>query len=131
MRTLLAALSLLMSGALFAHGGGLDKKGCHTNHKTGEYHCHRGPASPHAQAKPETFEELRKRQPQPVAELMDRIAGCNHWLGEEAYDANRAKQITDAAEKLQCRQLDTDEAKIKKQYNSPDVKKALDAAKEE
>lgn len=33
------------------HGGGLDKNGCHTNRKTGEYHCHRGapsPAAPHA-----------------------------------------------------------------------------------
>nr|WP_225584041.1 excalibur calcium-binding domain-containing protein [Pseudoxanthomonas sp. PXM02] len=25
-----------------AHSGGLDKHGCHTNRKTGEYHCHRG-----------------------------------------------------------------------------------------
>jgi len=25
-----------------AHGGGLDKHGCHTNRKTGDYHCHRG-----------------------------------------------------------------------------------------
>ena len=24
-----------------AHGGGLDASGCHTNHRTGEYHCHR------------------------------------------------------------------------------------------
>ncbi len=23
------------------HGGGLDRYGCHTNHKTGDYHCHR------------------------------------------------------------------------------------------
>ncbi|MBZ9994027.1 YHYH domain-containing protein [Mesorhizobium sp. BH1-1-4] len=23
-----------------AHGGGTDSNGCHTNHKTGEYHCH-------------------------------------------------------------------------------------------
>jgi hypothetical protein len=27
--------------AAFAHGGGLNASGCHTNHKTGEYHCHR------------------------------------------------------------------------------------------
>lgn len=26
------------------HPGGLDKHGCHTNRKTGEYHCHRGSA---------------------------------------------------------------------------------------
>ncbi|MBL4726227.1 MAG: YHYH domain-containing protein [Rhizobiaceae bacterium] len=23
-----------------AHGGGTNKQGCHTNHKTGGYHCH-------------------------------------------------------------------------------------------
>lgn len=28
------------------HPGGLDGKGCHTNRKTGEYHCHRGQAAP-------------------------------------------------------------------------------------
>jgi hypothetical protein len=22
------------------HSGGTDKYGCHTNHKTGDYHCH-------------------------------------------------------------------------------------------
>ena len=24
-----------------AHGGGLDASGCHTNRRTGDYHCHR------------------------------------------------------------------------------------------
>ncbi|MFT3897583.1 MAG: excalibur calcium-binding domain-containing protein [Thermomonas sp.] len=28
-----------------AHGGGLDKNGCHTNRKTGDYHCHRAPST--------------------------------------------------------------------------------------
>jgi len=27
---------------LYAHGGGLDKYGCHNNRKVGNYHCHRG-----------------------------------------------------------------------------------------
>lgn len=27
-----------------AHGGGLNAEGCHTNHKTGDYHCHRSPS---------------------------------------------------------------------------------------
>jgi micrococcal nuclease len=27
---------------VLAHGGGLDASGCHTNKKTGDYHCHRG-----------------------------------------------------------------------------------------
>ena len=26
----------------WAHPGGLNGEGCHTNRKTGEYHCHRG-----------------------------------------------------------------------------------------
>jgi len=29
-----------------AHPGGLDSNGCHTNHKTGEYHCHRAQNAP-------------------------------------------------------------------------------------
>lgn len=29
-----------------AHPGGLDAAGCHTNRKTGEYHCHRASLSP-------------------------------------------------------------------------------------
>lgn len=36
------ALALLVSPSLAGHGGGLDKNGCHTNRKTGEYHCHGG-----------------------------------------------------------------------------------------
>lgn len=41
---IVAALGLTLAivgidGAL-AHGGGLNADGCHTNRKTGEYHCH-------------------------------------------------------------------------------------------
>ena len=36
-----AALALAPAAAL-AHGGGLDANGCHTNKKTGDYHCHGG-----------------------------------------------------------------------------------------
>jgi hypothetical protein len=28
-----------------AHPGGLNAEGCHNNHKTGGYHCHRGQSS--------------------------------------------------------------------------------------
>ena len=37
---LLIAL-LALSPALTAHPGGMNADGCHTNRKTGEYHCHR------------------------------------------------------------------------------------------
>jgi Putative peptidoglycan binding domain len=41
------ALFLILAPTLgFAHGGGLDANGCHTNRKTGDYHCHRAPTAP-------------------------------------------------------------------------------------
>ncbi|MEC6882188.1 MULTISPECIES: YHYH domain-containing protein [Photobacterium] len=30
----------MLSGVANAHSGGTDSNGCHTNHKTGVYHCH-------------------------------------------------------------------------------------------
>jgi hypothetical protein len=35
-------LTMLLSTCSWAHGGGLDANGCHTNRKTGDYHCHGG-----------------------------------------------------------------------------------------
>lgn len=29
------------TGLVVGHGGGLDKNGCHHDHKNGGYHCHR------------------------------------------------------------------------------------------
>jgi len=34
--------SLVFSTSVFAHGGGLDRSGCHHDRKAGDYHCHRG-----------------------------------------------------------------------------------------
>jgi hypothetical protein len=33
-----------------AHSGGLDASGCHTNRKTGDYHCHRAASAPASNA---------------------------------------------------------------------------------
>lgn len=41
---LLVAFTCGAPSAVLAHGGGLDKNGCHTKRATGEYHCHRAPA---------------------------------------------------------------------------------------
>ena len=38
-------LLVLVPTSAYAHGGGLNSEGCHNNRKTGEYHCHRGPAA--------------------------------------------------------------------------------------
>ena len=34
---------LVPSRPAVAHGGGLDRYGCHNDRKAGTYHCHRGP----------------------------------------------------------------------------------------
>ncbi len=53
-RLALAFVSVgLLAGPAFAHPGGLDAQGCHHNRKTGDYHCHRGPA-PMPAAMPKT-----------------------------------------------------------------------------
>ena len=44
---LILALAIVVAlgtpGIVLAHSGGLNAQGCHTNRKTGDYHCHRGP----------------------------------------------------------------------------------------
>lgn len=49
MRALLLWVLASTSTQTFAHGGGLDANGCHTNRKTGEYHCHRAQVLPQRQ----------------------------------------------------------------------------------
>jgi len=40
-KIILAVLFLVsISTSALAHSGGTDASGCHTNHKTGDYHCH-------------------------------------------------------------------------------------------
>jgi hypothetical protein len=48
-------LALPPAHSAHAHGGGLNKDGCHNNRKTGGYHCHRGPAAspPHESYRPQ------------------------------------------------------------------------------
>ena len=43
-RALLALAFATVHSTASAHGGGLDADGCHTNRKTGDYHCHRASA---------------------------------------------------------------------------------------
>jgi hypothetical protein len=47
----------------FAHGGGLDKYGCHHNRKAGGYHCHQGPfAGRSFSSQQEMLRELNQRK---------------------------------------------------------------------
>lgn len=54
--------------------------------------------------------------PWPVRAFLIRRAGCNHWGGEEGYDAERAAQIAKAARELRCRQIEAEERQIKRHY---------------
>jgi hypothetical protein len=42
----LVMMAFTATSTAYAHGGGLDRNGCHTNRKTGDYHCHGAPAKP-------------------------------------------------------------------------------------
>jgi hypothetical protein len=41
----LLSVALMSADRAGAHPGGLDRQGCHTNRKTGDYHCHRPPSA--------------------------------------------------------------------------------------
>lgn len=40
MKSIIIAILAFSSTLAFAHSGGTDSSGCHTNRKTGDYHCH-------------------------------------------------------------------------------------------
>lgn len=75
--------------------------------------------------------DLKKGKPKDVAALIERIVGCNHWRGEEPYDAERKKEISSALTDLKCNRLTLDESKTLRKYeNNPKVSNALKKAKE-
>ena len=56
------ALLIVGSQGVMAHGGGLDKYGCHNNRKVGNYHCHQGPfAGRTFSSQSEMLRELNKK----------------------------------------------------------------------
>ncbi|WP_050469095.1 hypothetical protein [Herbaspirillum chlorophenolicum] len=75
--------------------------------------------------------ELKKNQPRDVMKLIDRLAGCAHWSGEEPYDAERKREIASAMSDLRCDRLEKDEATARKRYSKqPRVLNVLQQAKE-
>jgi hypothetical protein len=88
-------------------------------------------ALPCAAASDDPLAGLTKGQPKDVAALVERIVECNHWSGEEPYDAERRKEIQDAMADLKCDRLAADEAKaLKRHANNPKAIRALKEAKE-
>lgn len=60
-----------------------------------------------------------------MSELVQRMVGCNHFLGEEPYDEERRKQIQDAIDSMACSKLPADEVRIRHKYRNN--RSALDA----
>ena len=54
--------------------------------------------------------------PRDVANYVDRREGCNHWAGEEGYDAARRAEINKAIADLRCTALDRDEGILRHRY---------------
>lgn len=68
--------------------------------------------------------------PADVARYIDRRRGCNHWLGEDGYDAERAREIARVVKKLACTRIDGDEARLRRRHaRSPQILKAMDDAR--
>ena len=70
--------------------------------------------------------------PSDVASYVDRREGCNHWAGEEGYDAARRAEINKAIDDLRCTALNRDEKALRHRYrHNPavldEIKKARDA----
>jgi hypothetical protein len=84
-----------------------------------------------AAADEDPLADLKKGQSKDVAALIERIVECNHWSGEEPYNAERKKEISSALTDLKCNRLTLDESKTLKKYaNNPKALKALKKAKE-
>ena len=69
--------------------------------------------------------------PRDIRDFIDRRANCNHWLGEEPYDAERRAEIQFALMALSCADLSKDENSLKSRYSrSEPVLKALIISKD-
>lgn len=55
-------------------------------------------------------------QPVAVRRYVARRAMCNHWGGEEPYDAGRRREILSAFRSLRCARIDRDEAALRRLY---------------
>jgi len=68
--------------------------------------------------------------PPEVRDFIQRAEGCQHWAGEEGYDAARRAEINAAYARLRCAALEKDAAALKARHSgNAAARKALDAAR--
>ena len=63
-----------------------------------------------------TLAERVAQQPRPVRVFVERRLECNHWGGEEPYDAARRREIHRAVRALRCNSLEKDEQQLLRRY---------------
>ena len=69
--------------------------------------------------------------PTDVATFLERSDECEHWAGEEPYDAARRKEIEQAVKKLKCETVDDDRGALLKKYkDTPSVTTLLNNSAE-
>ena len=69
--------------------------------------------------------------PHDVRVHIDRQRSCNHWAGEDPYDADRRRQIAAAVRDLRCTRLEGEERQLRRRYaRVPAVLKAIDDNRE-
>jgi hypothetical protein len=67
--------------------------------------------------------------PADAAAFVERRTGCNHWAGEDPYDAARGRQIAAAIKALGCDAVEADERRLRQRHSrDPAVLRALDRA---
>src|SRR5687768_10161810 len=89
---------LLAASAAFAHGGGTDKNGCHTNSKTGDYHCHGGGIAPAVPAAPRSpvVAPVRSRQTSTETDLTPPTAALPASLIGYVYHERACQSVNPA-----------------------------------
>ncbi len=77
------ALIALAPTLAWAHGGGLDKNGCHHDKKAGDYHCHKGDhAGKHYKNEGEMMSSMKGHGAQ-GEKMKDEHAGDKHDKAEK------------------------------------------------
>jgi hypothetical protein len=83
------------------------------------------------QAQPDPQCEMEKQVPADVRPYLARAANCNHWTGEEPYDAKRRREIERNIRDLGCAALERDGQRLRDKYaTAPQILTVMVVAEE-
>ena len=82
---------ILHAGNVQAHGGGLDRYGCHNDRRNGGYHCHRGSYSPRSRSPYD--ESAAHLVPSPTRQLPTSLMLYSHAEVDEMLARQKTKII--------------------------------------